>query len=45
MITIQIDEKQLADKVSHYEIRKRKDAIVVVAVPKAHTLKEYKVNN
>ena len=39
MIVIKLDEKCL-DECSHVEIRKRKDGIAVVKVPKARTIYE-----
>lgn len=37
---IEIDEKRL-DKISHIEIRRRKDAVVVVEIPKGKTIQEF----
>ena len=41
---IEIDEKRL-DKISHFEIRRRKDSVVIVEIPKGKTIKEVKQNN
>lgn len=38
MIKIEIDEKRLKE-ISHYEIRQRKEGIVLVEVPKSKTIK------
>lgn len=55
MITFTIDESTFDKKfknktdgtyeLSHYEIRKRKDRIVLVAVPKAKTLEEFEIKD
>lgn len=38
MIWIEIDEKEL-ERISHLEVRKRKDEIIVLEVPKAKQIK------
>ena len=44
MITLCIDEKKL-ERCSHMEIRKRKDKVVLVEVPKGKTIRELQSNN
>jgi len=41
---IEIDEKRL-DRISHFEIRRRKESIVVVEIPKGKTVEEIKKEN
>ncbi len=41
-MTVEINENKLGKDISHYEIRKRKDSIVVVEIPKGKTIKEIK---
>ncbi len=42
MIKVNIDEKELQDG-SHIEIRKRKEGIVVVKIPKGTMLKDVRI--
>lgn len=41
---IEVDETRLTNDISHIEIRKRKDKIVVVEIPKGKTTKEITIN-